>query len=255
MNLLLDHGAALLVDFALGMLLGVVGGVFGIGGGLFAIPALASGFGLEQQLAQGTALVMVVPNVMLGFWRYKQRNPIAMGPAAVMGVCAMVSAWATARWAVAMDAAHLRVAFIAFLLGLVPLIVWGARRAQTRAGQGPARLQPVWMVPLGLFSGVFSGLFTVGGGLVTTPVLTGVLRVQRQTLAQGLSLAAVTPGAVAALWTYAAAGQVDWATGVPLAIGGLLSISWGVALAHRLPEAWLRAMFCAVLVLTAGWMV
>lgn len=255
MSFLVEHGPALAGDLVLGMLLGLVGGVFGIGGGLFAIPALASGFGLEQQLAQGTALVMVVPNVMLGFWRYKQRNPIAMGPATVMGLCAMVSAWGTARWAVSMDAAHLRLAFMAFLLALVPLIVWGARRGQDRTSKGPARLQPAWMGPLGLFSGVFSGLFTVGGGLVTTPVLTGVFRVQRQTLAQGLSLAAVTPGAAVALWTYAAAGQVDWVTGVPLAIGGLLSISWGVALAHRLPEAWLRTMFCAVLVATAGMMI
>lgn len=40
----------------------------GRGGGLL--------FGLDQQLAQGTALVMVVPNVLLALWGYHQRNRI-----------------------------------------------------------------------------------------------------------------------------------------------------------------------------------
>jgi uncharacterized membrane protein YfcA len=36
-----------------------------------------------------------------------------------------------------------------------------------------------------------------------------------------------------------------------LAAGGLLSISWGVRLAHALPEKVLRGMFCAFLVVCA----
>lgn len=48
----------------------------GRGGGLLPIPALGLLFGLDQQLAQGTALVMVVPNVLLALWRYHQRNRI-----------------------------------------------------------------------------------------------------------------------------------------------------------------------------------
>ena len=53
----------------LGGVLGTLGGLFGIGGGLIAIPVLGVFFGLDQQIAQGTALVMVVPNVMLALWR------------------------------------------------------------------------------------------------------------------------------------------------------------------------------------------
>ena len=50
----------LVVNLLLGCVLGTLGGLFGIGGGLIAIPALGVVFGLDQQLAQGTALVMVV---------------------------------------------------------------------------------------------------------------------------------------------------------------------------------------------------
>ncbi|RKH56245.1 sulfite exporter TauE/SafE family protein, partial [Corallococcus interemptor] len=37
------------LDFLLGMVLGCLGGLFGIGGGLLAIPALGVIFGLDQQ--------------------------------------------------------------------------------------------------------------------------------------------------------------------------------------------------------------
>ncbi|MFH7572392.1 TSUP family transporter, partial [Pseudomonas syringae group genomosp. 7] len=45
--------------------------------------------------------------------------------------------------------------------------------------------------------------------------------------------------------------HVNWSMGVPLAIGGLASISWGVRLAHSLPERTLRLMFCVFLVFCA----
>ncbi|HEY8329849.1 MAG TPA: TSUP family transporter, partial [Pseudomonas sp.] len=51
--------------------------------------------------------------------------------------------------------------------------------------------------------------------------------------------------------TYGAHGQVDWLTGIPLAVGGLLSISWGVKLAHGLPQRLLRVLFTLFLLLCA----
>ena len=39
--------------------------------------------------------------------------------------------------------------------------------------------------------------------------------------------------------------------GAPLAVGGLLSISWGVKVAHALPERTLRGLFCAFLMVCA----
>ena len=67
-----------------------------------------------------------------------------------------------------------------------------------------------------------------------------------------MALALVIPGSAIALATYAAAGNVDWGLGVPLAIGGTLSVSVGVALAHRLPERRLRLGFCGLLAVTAA---
>ena len=73
-----------------------------------------------------------------------------------------------------------------------------------------------------------------------------------QTAAQGMALALVSPGAVVALCTFAYASHVNWIVGIPLAIGGIVSVSSGVALAHQLPERRLRLCFSLALIVLAG---
>src|SRR5262245_40687353 len=82
---------------ALGAAVGLLGGLFGIGGGVLAIPVLGLAYGLPQQAAQGTVLVMVAPNVMLAFWRYRQRVGADLRIAATLGLSALTSAYPMAR--------------------------------------------------------------------------------------------------------------------------------------------------------------
>ena len=70
-------------------------------------------------------------------------------------------------------------------------------------------------------------------------------------VAQGLSLSLAAPSTAVTLVTYATHDQVNWMLGLPLAIGGLLSISLGVKLAHALPERLLRLLFSGFLLLSA----
>ncbi len=47
---------------------------------------------------------------------------------------------------------------------------------------------------------------------------------------------------------------MSWGLGGVLALGGLLTVSSGVALAHRWPERRLRAAFACLMLGTALWM-
>lgn len=47
----------------------LLGGLFGIGGGIIVIPLLVLGFGLDQAVAQGIALVIMVANLLIGWCR------------------------------------------------------------------------------------------------------------------------------------------------------------------------------------------
>ncbi|TBW09797.1 sulfite exporter TauE/SafE family protein [Azotobacter chroococcum subsp. isscasi] len=237
-----------LLDIGLGLVLGCLGGLFGIGGGLIAIPVLGLLFGLDQHLAQGSALVMVVPNVLLALRRYHQHNRIDLRHALVMAGTGFCAAWLGAQVANLLDAENMRLAFGGFLLALA---LWTALRLFLRSAPGGGLRRPwPWLVPLGAGSGVLGGLFGVGGAVLATPLLTTLFGAS-QVVAQGLSLALAAPSAAVSLATYALHGRVDWLLGIPLAIGGLLSIGWGVRMAHALPERALGLLFCGFLVFCA----
>lgn len=237
-----------IANLLLGVTLGAVGGMMGIGGGLIAIPVLAWLYGMDQHLAQGTALVMILPNVLVGLVRYRQRNHIDLRATAWLAALAMLSTYIAARYAALIDTSRLRVGFALFLIALSAYFTWQllARRESASGTAVSSRLLPV----VGVMSGVMSGLFSVGGGLVVVPALVALFRMT-QTQAQGVAMALVIPGAVVALATYAHAGNVAWAVGVPLGLGGILSVSWGVALAHAMAPRRLRMLFCLVLFGTA----
>lgn len=229
------------LNIVLGALLGTMGGLFGIGGGLIAIPALGVLFGLDQQMAQGTALVMVVPNVLLALWRYHQRNRIDPRYATLLAATSFGFAWLASLFAVRVDAESMRLAFVGFLLALAAYNF--ARMFMAKAQASAELRQPwPWLGVLGGVAGAAGGLFGVGGAVIATPVLTSVFGTS-QVMAQGLSLALAAPSTAVTLATYGLHDHVNWAMGLPLALGGLLSISWGVRLAHALPERVLRSLF------------
>ena len=239
----------LAIALPLGAGLGFFGGLFGIGGGIIAIPLLVLAFGMEQPLAQGTALVMMAPNLLIGFWRYCQRHPLAPGAMLSIGLSATAVTWWMAGFANRLDPALLKVVFSAFL-GLLGLNLLRPRKHL--AGDGGRLPAKAALAGIGALGGCSMGLLGIGGGLLATPLLAGLG--VRQVVAQSLSLALVAPSSLAALGAYASAGRVDWHLGLPMALGGLLTVSPGVALAHRLPERRMRLAFAVMLVLAAGWL-
>ena len=72
---------------ALGLAAGVLGGMFGIGGGVILVPALVLLFGMNQHVAQGTSLAILLPPVgILAVMRYYQAGNVKLGIAAF--ICA-----------------------------------------------------------------------------------------------------------------------------------------------------------------------
>lgn len=241
--------AHLVFFVVLGGVLGALGGLFGIGGGLLAIPVLAIFFHLDQQHAQGTSLVMVMPNVMVGLWEYARRGSVDRRVALLLAACAVSFTFAGALYATRIAGPALRYQFGAFTAVIAIYFAYRALQDANRPTKGerePARLAWGWTAVVGALGGILSGLFSVGGAVFAVPFLS-LLFGYAQTEAQGLSLALVAPGTIVGIVTYALAGDVDWWIGIPLAVGGTLCVRYGVAVAHRLPEQQLRLLFCGLL--------
>lgn len=238
-----------IINIAIGGLLGVFGGLLGIGGGLFAIPTLSLLYGMDQQLAQGTALAMVVPNIVLGIYKYNQRNKIDWKTALILGGCAFALSWFGALIALDLDQRSMRKIFIGFLLFIA---VWNLlQMLGKRVNSGLRQLAWPYFAGLGSVSGFLGGLFGVGSAVIATPVMTMFFGAS-QVVAQGLSLAIAVPTTVATLVTYSAHGQVAWSTGIAMAIGGVLTVSYGVRAAHSLPQHILKIIFSLFVLISAA---
>lgn len=253
---------------AAGGLIGFMGGVLGIGGGLIAIPALVLLMGMSQQLAQGTALIMVLPAITMAVRKYNQQTRIDKRVAAAGAAGAVLFTWVGARLALGIDSGVLRRSFAVFLFFIALFYVWQTWRAGRVAAskqkhkeqaatktQKPARAAPAFTPRrasvLGMLCGTLGGFFGVGGAVLAVPIITSVFRLP-QTMAQALALSMVIPGSTIALITYGWAGQANWMVGLPMAIGSLLFVPVGVRLAYKLPERKLRACFALMLFATVA---
>ena len=248
MDLLLLVAVCLLA----GASIGFVGGVLGIGGGLLAIPLLGLAFGMDQQLAQGTSLIMVLPAVLMTVRKYNQHDPIDLKAAAVGALTAICLTWVGARLALGADPVLLRRVYAAFILWVAAFYFFQTWRRRRRPAAGAAQaapakvFHPLWYALIGCLAGLTSGVFGVGGSVVVVPLLTTWFGLS-QTRAQGLGLTMIIPGTVVAMATYGAHGQADWVVGVTMGLGSLLMVPYGVRLAYTLPEPRLKLTFACML--------
>ena len=66
---------------ALGLVAGVLAGMFGVGGGLLFVPTLIV-LGLNQHEAIGTSLLAILPTVLVGTWRQSRYGNVRWRAAA-----------------------------------------------------------------------------------------------------------------------------------------------------------------------------
>lgn len=116
--------------------------------------------------------------------------------------------------------------------------------------QAPPRPNFFILALLGALTGMLSGLFGIGGGIVLVPLLVMVLGFE-QRLAAGTSVAAILPAAIAGSIGYAVQGNVDWIAAVLLAAGVVVGAQIGSYLLARVPTAFLRWLFMVFLLVVA----
>jgi uncharacterized membrane protein YfcA len=104
---------------------------------------------------------------------------------------------------------------------------------------------------LGVLTGVLSGLFGVGGGLLFVPTLTLVLGLT-QLHAEATSLLAILPTAAAGALRQRAYGNVRWQAALVLGLAAVAGVEAGVQIAESLPQHVLRRLFAVLLLAVAA---
>ena len=106
----------------------------------------------------------------------------------------------------------------------------------------------VFAALIGLFGGVASGLFGVGGGIVMVPGMTLLLKTDIK-LAVGTSLAVIVPTALVAVLKHTQLRQVDWTLALLIAPAAIVGGFIGPWLTTKLASPELQRLFGGFLVL------
>jgi len=107
----------LLLLLCIGLLAGIASGFVGIGGGMIIVPALVFGLGLNQHMAQGTSLAMMIPPIgILAVMSYYKAGQIQMEYAGILALTFVLGAWMGSKWALRINPSVVRLIFGLFML-------------------------------------------------------------------------------------------------------------------------------------------
>jgi hypothetical protein len=110
----------------LGLVAGIAGGFFGIGGAIIIIPALVFLFGLTQHQAQGTTLAILVPPIgLLAAWQYYIKGNVKLNMALFICLGFFIGGYFGAILADKVSEPILKKVFGIFLLGISLRMILG----------------------------------------------------------------------------------------------------------------------------------
>ena len=210
---------------------GIVDAIAG-GGGLVTLPALLAA-GVQDQLGLGTNKGQSVWGsgaALVAFWRagrVDKRQAVLAFPLAFIGSAIGV------QLVMRLQKERLRPLVIGMLVGAAVLLVVKKPARDVEEPPGPARRKHL-VIALGLafVIGMYDGFFGPGTG---TFLIVGFVALCGKSLTRATADAKVVNFAsnLAALATFAYAGQVRWAVSLPMAAGQLAGGVIGARLAIR----------------------
>lgn len=255
----------LLIFLATGAVAGVLAGLFGIGGGMVMVPALAIVLvgqqvpeAIAMHIALGTSLAVIAATSIVSTHSHHRRGGVRWDLLRWYGPALAVGALLGAFVADALPGTALRtlVGISSLLIALQMALDYKFGALERLAPPGHAELAGA-----GGLIGLLSSLIGIGGGSLTGPYL--ALRGLELRQSVGTAAAGGIPIAWAGTLGYVLAG---WnATGVPspalgyvsgsafagLAIASTLAAPFGAKLAHSLSPRKLQLAFSLMLVLVA----
>lgn len=248
----------------IGLLAGVMSGLFGIGGGIVMVPTMIAFFGMDMLSANATSLAaMLLPVGILGVINYYKAGLVNLRDSLWISLGLLLGSFFGAKLAISVDITLLAKLYAAFLLYVVlsyfsvfSFIFKHKTTESVYQDTSTEHRYSIWMfIALGLFAGVIAGMFGKGGGIVIVPILTRFFRYSPK-MATATSLAALQlPVGLPGVITYAQTGHLNWFFAALMAGGILLGAFFGSKAAIKLPSAIFKKIYAIFLAIIAVYMI
>ena len=224
---------------------GLIDAVAG-GGGLITLPAYLIA-GLPAHMASGTNKCGNAFGTVLATGRFLKRGDVHIPSAAAGAVGALVGAWLGVQINLVMPEQMLYYVVLAVVpVMAVFLLLKRDFGQEDRSGELSRGQLMAMAAGIGLIIGGYDGFFGPGAGTFLMLAFTGLCRFDLLT-ASGNTKVANSASNLASLVTFAIAGKVMWAVGIPAALCGIAGNYLGSSLALKGGARVIRPMFFVVL--------
>lgn len=268
-------GSALVAALAgLGLLVGIISGIFGVGGGFLMTPLLVVMFKIDYTLAVGSDLCCIIGTSAGGLARHRRLGNVATRTVGLLAAGSVVGVLLGDRLHDFMKAnlgEHftqvMHGLYIALLVAAALLIMRGPVKRHDgthflqRLSLGPhvdlpranlRRVSVPGLVGIGLLVGLLSGVLGTGGGVILVPILIVLVGLTPH-LAVGTSLGVILLTAVVGVARKSMGeGKVSLAIAMSLLIGSTIGVQIGAYICHKLHADRLQRYFAILVLLTAG---
>lgn len=230
----------------IGLLAGVLAGMFGVGGGFLMVPLYISWLGLEQRKSHATSLAAIVPIALAGALGYTAQDSVDFSAAVALLAGSVFGALYGVKLLGQVPLKFLQLGFASLLYLTAARLIWSSNPHQLLDGWASV----VLLIAVGFFAGVMSGLFGVGGGIVMVPALI-IAAGMNSVVARGTSLLVIVGSAISGTWANLRKGNIEISYALLSGLAGIPSTFFGVYLSHLVPQRIALILFAAILIAIA----
>lgn len=265
----MDIFVAYIAPVLVGIGIGILSGMLGIGGGTVMVPIFRLAFDMSAIMSTATSLFTIIPTSISGAVSHIRAKTciVSLGVAAgIGGACTSpLGVWLATispPWLI-MAAAAIIIGYSAISMLRKALKMKPAKAPavsdEAEAVQGHAagavdgkltRKQLLIGAGIGLGAGLASGYVGVGGGFIMVPLMLSLIGISMKK-ASGTSLIAVMILAIPGVIEQGILGNINYTTGIMVAIGSIPGAVIGARLVRKVPERILRFIFGGFLIVAA----
>ncbi|WP_071673872.1 sulfite exporter TauE/SafE family protein [Nioella nitratireducens] len=267
--------------FGIGGLVGILSGMFGVGGGFLITPLLFFA-GIPPVVAVATSANQIVASSISGVIAHFQRKTVDLK----MGIVLLIGGLVGAALGVQVFAALERIGQVDLLVRLCYVVFLGiigammliesirAIRASKRSGGAPApRRQRGWVHALpfkmrfrssglyisaippllvGLAVGILSAVMGVGGGFIMVPAMIYLLGMPTKVVVGTSLFQIIFVTAFTTLMHAITSQSVDMVLALMLILGGVIGAQFGARIGVKLKAEYLRVLLASLVLMVSG---
>lgn len=206
-----------------GIFIGMMSGFLGIGGGMILVPILlVLGFGIKDAI--GISIVQMVFSSIYGSYLNHKKGSLIIGEGIFVGLGGFLGGYIGASVTEYIADEVLQFTFFALLLFALFRLFYSKNHeddAQTKS------INKALLFSIGVGIGIFSIILGVGGSIILTPLLVGLLHYSlKKAVSAGLFF--VVFSSVAGMISRLNTGNIDFNNGLIVAIASLVGVTLGI---------------------------